>query len=136
MILLREFGNTVMTGWPFDRSGYPYWNFRDEVGIQDGVLLKGNKIIVSTSLQPDILQQLHVSHHRKSNTHITSRLTHLQTPTQCSHTSRSHFLCRQYQIHVFTNPLQASLVVTTVISLNRSAKSTNSRFYQIYPHSK
>lgn len=36
----------------------------------------------------------------------------------------------------FTNPLQASLVMTTVTLVNQLARPTNSRPYQLYPHSK
>ena len=68
---LRELSDTVMTGWSSDQTCYPScllsnWNFR-EVGIQDGVLLKGNKIIIPTLLHPDILQQLHVTSGSRKN---------------------------------------------------------------------
>ena len=56
-----------MSGWPANRSNcHPhvqvFSNYWDEIGLQDGILLKGNKIIIPLLLQPDILQQLHSSH--------------------------------------------------------------------------
>ena len=74
----RELTNTVMTEWPSDRSScpsclLPYRNFREEVRTQDGVLLKGNKIIIPTLLQPDILQQLHLSHQGVENPRLRAR---------------------------------------------------------------
>lgn len=61
-LTLNELTKVIIAGWPTDRSSYPptllpYLNFR-EVGIQDGVLLKGNMIIIPASLQQDLLQQL------------------------------------------------------------------------------
>ena len=65
--VLKELTNTVMSGWPANRSNcrphvQVFRNYRDEIGLQDGILLKGNKIIIPLSLQLDILQQLHSSH--------------------------------------------------------------------------
>ena len=37
----------------------PYWTFREEILIEDGILLKGERIIIPAVDQPDILQQLH-----------------------------------------------------------------------------
>ena len=39
----------------------PYWNFRDELSVLDGVLLKGN-CIVSKSVRNDVLSQIHEGH--------------------------------------------------------------------------
>ena len=39
----------------------PYWTFR-EISIEDGILLKGERIIIPAVDQPDILQQLHHGH--------------------------------------------------------------------------
>ena len=33
----------------------PYWNLRDKLSVLDGVLLKGNCIIVKKSLRTDVL---------------------------------------------------------------------------------
>ena len=75
--VLKELTNTVMSGWPADRSNcHPhvqvFWKHRDEIGLQDGIL-KGNKIIIPLSLQPDILQQLHSSHQRIEKTRLLAR---------------------------------------------------------------
>ena len=40
----------------------PYWNFRDKLGVLDGVLLKGNQIIVQKSIRTDILKEIHEGH--------------------------------------------------------------------------
>ena len=53
-----------MGGWPERRSDCPvhlhaYWNYLDELTVADGLILKGTRIIIPKSLQPDVMQQLH-----------------------------------------------------------------------------
>ena len=36
-----------------------YWNYRDEVSVVDGLMLKGNRIIIPKTLQPEVLEQIH-----------------------------------------------------------------------------
>ena len=38
----------------------PYFNFCDEIGIVDVVLLKGNRIIIPVTLRKEVLRQLHL----------------------------------------------------------------------------
>ena len=61
---LREI---IMRGWPEKRSSCPayphaYWNYRDELTVADGLILKGARIVIPESLQPDVLKQLHYAH--------------------------------------------------------------------------
>ena len=56
-----------MNGWPDSQSQIPeemrpYWNFRDELSEADGVLLKGERLIIPSCLQQDILQRIHMGH--------------------------------------------------------------------------
>lgn len=39
-----------------------YWNFRDEIGVVDGVFFKGDRVIVPQSLRKEMLEELHESH--------------------------------------------------------------------------
>ena len=55
--------HTVQHGWPQTITElHPYWTFREEISIEDGILLKGERIIIPAVDQPDILQQLHHGH--------------------------------------------------------------------------
>ena len=40
----------------------PYWEFCEEMTIEDGLLLKGTHIIVPNTLCPEIIQLLHTGH--------------------------------------------------------------------------
>ena len=57
----------ISSGWPEFRADCPshlvdFWNFRDELCVEDGLVLKGTRIIVPKSLQPDVLAQIHIAH--------------------------------------------------------------------------
>ena len=57
----------ITQGWPDTRSECPphlhaYWNYRDELIVADGIILKGTRILIPKSLQPAVLQQLHYAH--------------------------------------------------------------------------
>ena len=56
-----------MSGWPdrwtdVSELARPYWNFRDKLSVLDGVLLKGNCIIVPKSMRTDVLNHIHEEH--------------------------------------------------------------------------
>ena len=56
-----------MGGWPEKRSDCPanlhaHWNYCDELTVAVGLILKGTRIVIPKSLQPDVLQQLHYAH--------------------------------------------------------------------------
>ena len=57
----------ILNGWPDIQSQIPeevrpYWNFRDELSEADGVLLKGERLIIPSCLRHDILQRIHMGH--------------------------------------------------------------------------
>ena len=54
-------------GWPEDRSKVPakclpFWAFRDQISFNDGVLFKGEKMIIPKTMQPEMLKLIHSSH--------------------------------------------------------------------------
>ena len=62
--LLKE---TVFEGWPQKREKCPpllhdYWNFREELTVEDGLLLKGDRILIPPTLRPEILDIIHQGH--------------------------------------------------------------------------
>ena len=40
----------------------PYWNYRDEISCQDGILLKGTRVIIPATMRPEMLRIIHSSH--------------------------------------------------------------------------
>ena len=58
---------TVKTGWPADKTDVvegakPYWNYRDEILCQDGIMLKGTRVIIPATMRPEMLRIIHSSH--------------------------------------------------------------------------
>ena len=56
-----------MTKWPDKRADCParlhgYWNYRDEMSVNDGIILKGNRIVIPLTLRQPLLNQLHYGH--------------------------------------------------------------------------
>ena len=61
---LREL---IVNGWPEKRENCPstlhgYWNYRDELAVENGIILKGTRIVIPKSLRPALLRQLHYAH--------------------------------------------------------------------------
>ena len=59
--------NIIISGWPQLKSQtpptlWPYWTFRDELTIHDGVIYKGSQIVVPPTMRDDILRKVHVAH--------------------------------------------------------------------------
>ena len=40
----------------------PYWSFRDQISFSDGILFKGEKIIIPKAMQLEMLKLIHSSH--------------------------------------------------------------------------
>ena len=64
---LQELKHTVKKGWPDSKAETPpgtspYWNYRDEISTHDGIMLKGERVIVPRSMQSEMLQIIHSSH--------------------------------------------------------------------------
>jgi hypothetical protein len=64
IIKVKEF---VTSGWPERQSNVqqevrPYFTFRDEIADCDGILFRGNQILIPKAMQPQMLQKLHASH--------------------------------------------------------------------------
>ena len=54
-------------GWPDHRSKVPphclpFWTFRGQISFNDGILFKGEKIIIPKVMQPEMLKLIHSLH--------------------------------------------------------------------------
>ena len=74
----------VQHGWPKERRRVPnvakyYWDFRDELSTDEGLLLKGPSLIILAALRENYLQRLHEGHLSASKT-ITNAKQHMFWP--------------------------------------------------------
>ena len=57
----------ILKGWPNDKShlplqAAPYYSLRDELTVQDGVILRGERLVIPASLRKQMKNKLHSSH--------------------------------------------------------------------------
>eukprot|EP00105_Crassostrea_gigas_P036725 XP_019920873.1 PREDICTED: uncharacterized protein LOC109618082 [Crassostrea gigas] len=64
---LQELGSTICSGLPNDRKSIsglisPYYDIKDELSIQNGVIFKGDRAVIPQALRKDMLKRTHASH--------------------------------------------------------------------------
>ncbi|XP_059061148.1 uncharacterized protein K02A2.6-like, partial [Achroia grisella] len=64
LIQLQEY---IANWWPSNKSEVadavkPYWNFKEELSMNYGLIWKGNKILIPKSLRQEMLQKIHIGH--------------------------------------------------------------------------
>lgn len=57
----------ILQGWPDNKQSVPtqatpYFNFRDELSVQDGLIFRGERVIIPASLRKDMMNRIHSSH--------------------------------------------------------------------------
>ncbi len=68
----------VCHGWPdkahdLPKALRPYWSFKDFISVEDGVLMKGPRVIIPKCLQGEILAKLHESHQGIEKTRLRAQ---------------------------------------------------------------
>ena len=64
---LQALKQTILDGWPDHRNQLhlmvkPYFNFRDELSVQDGLIFRGERLIVPKGMRHKIKEDLHIGH--------------------------------------------------------------------------
>ena len=59
--------NVIIRGWLRTKNELhidlrPYWSYRDDCVIIDGVVMKGRHVIIPSGLKQQVLDQLHLNH--------------------------------------------------------------------------
>jgi hypothetical protein len=75
---LRELMHTINTCWPAMQRLLPfplrpYWSYRDELTIEDGIIMKGDRVIIPAVMRAGILEKLHESHQGIEKTKLRAR---------------------------------------------------------------
>ena len=65
--VMLKLTNMISNGWPDSKHDVPitvlpYYHVRDELAIQDGLIFKGDKVIIPVSLRKEIKQAIHSCH--------------------------------------------------------------------------
>ena len=64
---LQTLIETILQGWPNDKTKTSsnirsYCSFQDELSYQDGIVFRGERVVIPEVLRRDITSQLHSSH--------------------------------------------------------------------------
>ena len=64
---LKVLQQYIVEGWPDHQSqtllpAKPYWNYRDELSIEKGIILRGERIVIPQSMHKEMLKRIHNSH--------------------------------------------------------------------------
>ena len=64
---LQALKTTILKGWPEDKSNVPsqlapYYSMRDELSIYDGLIFKGERLVVPQGLRAEVKRDIHASH--------------------------------------------------------------------------
>ena len=64
---LQTLRRVIFSGWPATRQEIPaavtpYWDARDELSTYNGIVYKGERIVIPYSMRPEMLRTLHTSH--------------------------------------------------------------------------
>ena len=75
---LKNLIQIIYEGWPSNIKDLPYdvrpyWNYRDELGVANGIIYKGHQIIIPENMREDILNQLHEGHQGVEKTRRLAR---------------------------------------------------------------
>ena len=64
---LQVVKSLILKGWPNDKSDLPlqaapYYGIRDELTVQDGVIIRGQRVVIPASLRKQMKNKRHSSH--------------------------------------------------------------------------
>ena len=70
----------IMNGWPKRTEDVPdeikpYWSYKEEMSVINGVMFKGERLIIRTSMRKDVLKLLHQPHMEIEKTKWRARAT-------------------------------------------------------------
>ena len=132
---LRQVSEVIMGGWPKSMQDlaahlHPYWSFRDELSIVDGLVLKGQRVVIPAALREDTLRRLHDAHQGLTSTLHRARQT-VFWPGINHDITTTIDLCKECQTHAKTKrrsssrQLQASRPMEIVAGDIMAFKTTN-----------
>ena len=77
---LNQVRHYIFHGWPLQRQQLPerlqnYWNYREELAVEDGLIFKAHRLVIPASLRAEYLNDLHAGHLGEEKTLLRARET-------------------------------------------------------------
>ena len=68
----------IVEGWPESQRHLqpplrPYWSCRDELALEDGLIMKGDRLVIPLSLQAEVFTKLLEAHQGIEKTRLSAR---------------------------------------------------------------
>jgi len=65
--VLVKLSDIIMNGWPENKHElpaciHPYWEYRDELTVYDGVVFRGDRVVIPQAMRPEMLRIIHEGH--------------------------------------------------------------------------
>ena len=76
--MLKVLMRYINTGWPCEwrmlpQELHPYWNFQDELSVEDGLVTKSSRLLIPSTLRWKMLEQIHKGHQGMEKCILKSR---------------------------------------------------------------
>ena len=112
--VMTSLQRTISEGWPDDKKDLspelrPYYDFRDEMSLEEGVIVRGERIVVPSSLRYDMKQKIH-SGHMGINSCLRRARAYLYWPGMSSDIKTYVENCSTCQENSIKQPTQPLLV--------------------------
>jgi transposase InsO family protein len=113
---LQTLSELIRTGWPDSMQDLTadvrhYWCFRDELTILDGLIMKGNRVVIPSTARMKTLERLHDAHQGITSTLQRARRTVYWPKIQDDITDMIN-RCEECQIHAKKKPRPPERQVT------------------------
>ena len=111
---LRNLSELWCNGWPETRREVPegvrvYWPFRDEIHVENGLVMRGDRLVISVQKRREVLAQLHAAHCGVSKMKLRARSA-LYWPAMSADIETYVGRCHHCAEHRPANPKQPMLV--------------------------
>ena len=110
---LYHLSKLIHEGWPDNIQDIPrevrdHWSYRDELAMENGIIFKGQQVVIPPSMRKDILSQLHMAHQGIEKTRLLARETVFwpRINQHIEETCSSCELCQQMQPKQAREPMQ------------------------------
>ena len=65
--IMHSLAEVICNGWPDNKRLIPdglspFWGYRDEMSLNNGMVYRGNQVVIPFSMQTDMLKKIHSSH--------------------------------------------------------------------------
>ena len=114
---LKKVTKCIIEGWPNSKDNIPndaksHWSFREELSIINGIVFKGERLVIPEVMRKKVLEQLHQAHMGIEKTKWRARATIFwpQINQQIENMVRKSSTCQQNQAKQQHEPMKASSV--------------------------